>query len=410
MSHLVDLAMPKLGLTMTEGVVVAWACAEGGPFREGDVLAVVETDKIANDVAAPADGVLRQILVASGEPVPVGTAIAQLELQGADMSEGISRPDRDAVAPGPERPAVVQPGAESRATRGSARVVATPLARRLARAAGCDIGGIDGSGPRGRIVAADVLAATARAVVRPDPPRKGSFREDSGERAEPGRWVEASTLDAPMACRPPGAEPKAPHLRLATEVDLSALLEVKALAAGRRPDLRLTLTPFFLLAVGRALQANPAANQVWRDERVWAFERIDCGVAIATAAGIFTPVLRDIVAGGLGHLAEALTGLIARTKAGALATDDQGSCACTVANCGMYGVSYVSPVIDPGQSSILGLGPLRPVFRPDEESQPQLIREVGAVLSCDHRVFDAASALSFLNAIKRNLENPLLML
>jgi pyruvate dehydrogenase E2 component (dihydrolipoamide acetyltransferase) len=357
--------MPKLGLTMTEGMVAEWRVGSGGRFGAGDVVVVIETEKIANEVEAPAAGRLDVVLVAEGETVAVGTPIANWTLNG--------------VAAEPV-PATV-------ATGDAGRVRATPLARRLARERGVDLRVIAPSGPRERIKAADVEAA-AQAPARSAP----SVSADSYRRAVARRLAEV--------------KPGLPHFYLATEARAEKLLDLRHQLndLGGRP--RLSLTHLILTAAARALVDVPAANRVWRDGEIAAFAAVDVALAVDGEAGLMVPVLRDLSLDDPYEVRAKAEPLIGRARKGLLTAADVGGGAFTVSNAGMHDVTYMTSIVTPGQSSILGVGAVREAFRPDARGQPELRREIGLVLSCDHRVFDGVLGLRFLGRIKAYLENP----
>lgn len=401
----VDLLMPKLGLTMTEGVVSQWSCQPGGRFAPGDVLVVVETEKIANDVEATASGVLREILVPEGETVPVGAPIARWEPEGAVKAAVAPVASQTAAAPtGREEGRQVADLASQRPA--GARVVATPYARRLAAERGIDIPSIAGRGQGGRIRAADVLAASAN--------REPDASSVSVAEAEPtfrgGKLVQPTGYQRSAARRLSAAKRDTPHFYLSAEVDVGELLGLrKKLVSGGGIE-RLTLTPFFLLATAQALREEPNANRVWCDDGIVAFDTVDIGMAVHTHAGLLVPMLRDAGSLTLRRIAAEASRLTTRTRAGDLSLDDFGGGAATVSNGGMFDVTYMSSIITPGQSSILGVGSVRRVFRPDVEGRPTLRQEIGLVLSCDHRVFDGVLGLRLLSRIRGYLQDPLSLL
>lgn len=414
--------MPKLGLTMTEGQIVEWPVAGGQRFGAGDVIVIVETEKIANEVEAPAAGELLEILVQPGETVAVGAPLARWSLPD-DAAEAGTDPDVDpSASPGAEPPADAGPGPaqdarETAAPRPDAapsaldqplrgRIVATPYARRLARDRGIDLTAVAGSGPGGRIKAADVPqqatppAAAATAAAKVAPPADAGL----------GRLEAPSAYERAAAPRMVAAKGTVPHFYLASEVEISALLAQRARLNAEHPDLRLSLTHLIVAAVGCSLEDLPQANRVWRDAGVLHFERADVGLAIDTPHGLYAPVLRDTARKGLATLARETRELVQRTRDGALQPDDSAGSAITISNAGMHDVTYMTPIITPGQSAILGVGSVRELFRPDTAGQPALRRELGLVLACDHRLYDGVSGLALLNRIRGYLQDPLRLL
>jgi len=371
MAASVPFLMPKLGLTMTEGMVAEWRLKAGESFRSGDVVVVIETEKIANEIEAPSAGRLDEILVPEGETVPVGATIAKWSLKRGT-----------APVAGETAAAPVE------AAGGAGRVRATPLARRLAREHGIDLAGLVPSGPRRRIKAADVEAAAAsvRAAVTTARPADGRRRA--------------------VARRLSAVKPGVPHFYLANEARAERLLDLRLQLNERGDRPRLSLTDFIVTAAARALSELPEANRVWREERLVDWASVDIALAVASESGLMVPVLRDLADDDVFAVQAKAQPLIKRTREGGLTADDVGGGALTVSNAGMYDVTYMTSIITPGQSSILAVGATRGVFRPDARGQPELRREIGLVLSCDHRVFDGVSGLRLLNRIKAYIEKP----
>jgi len=368
--------MPKLGLTMTEGLVAEWRLGAGDAFAAGDIVVVIETEKIANEVEAPSAGHLDEILVPEGETVAVGTAIARWSLEGGGTAA--------ALAPRPESSPAARLAAKPVAGE---RVRATPLARRIARERGVDLKALTPSGPRARIKAADVEAAAARPAASTARRPAGSYRRA-------------------MARRLAEVKPGVPHFYLANEARAERLLDFRAQLNALSVRPRLSLTHLILSAAARALTEVPEANRVWRDDALVAFETVDIALAVNSEAGLMVPVLRDLGADGPYAVRAKAEPLIRRAREGALTADDVGGGALTVSNAGMYDVTYMTSIITPGQSSILAVGAVREAFRPDARGRPELRREMGLVLSCDHRVLDGVLGLKLLNRIKAHIENP----
>lgn len=406
--------MPKLGLTMTEGQIVEWPVAGGQRFGAGDVIVIVETEKIANEVEAPAEGELLEILVEPGETVAVGAPLARWSLPD-DGTEDAPAPDATEAPAPPADPAPTAPSdappvpaqtPTSAAAAASGRLVATPYARRLARERGVDLAAVSGSGPGGRIKAADVPAQAAPPAAAPTAAAKLELPADAGL----GRLEAPSAYERAAAPRMVAAKATVPHFYLASEVEVSALQAQRQRLNAEHPELRLSLTHLIVAAVGCSLEDLPQANRVWRDGGVLHFEHADVGLAIDTAQGLYAPVLRDTARKGLATLARETRELVQRARDGALQPDDSAGSAITISNAGMHDVTYMTPIITPGQSAILGVGSVRELFRPDADGQPALRRELGLVLACDHRLYDGVSGLALLNRIRGYLQDPLRLL
>lgn len=410
-----DLVMPKLGLTMTEGVLAEWRVSPGQPFKTGDVLVVVETDKIASEIEADSDGVLIETTIPVGETVAVGTPIARWSTDGRrDGSDAVPTPTAapptgETAEPAP--PARIAPLPAP--VRDGERVLSTPLARRRAQDLGVDLTTVTGSGPRGRIKMADVEAAAQRAASVPAPapePTPSPIAAPAGGRSKP------STLQATIARRLTAAKRDVPHFYLAAEAEVSELMALREkLNADAEPGSpRVSMTHLVLAAVGRALAATPDMDRVWDDATpggaILSLGQGDIGLAVDTPRGLVAPVLRGAAHLPLDRLARDAAALTDRARNGRLGAEDFQGGAITVSNAGMHNVTFMTSIINPGQSSILGVGSVRSVFRPDDAGAPVLKRELGLVLSADHRLFDGVAALAFLNRIIAGLERPLRLL
>jgi pyruvate dehydrogenase E2 component (dihydrolipoamide acetyltransferase) len=368
-----EIVMPKLGLTMTEGRLAEWKVKPHEAVRQGETMFVVETEKIANEIEAPQDGVIDEILVNEGDVVPVGAVLGRWTTEAAAAGNG--------KAP-----------ASASAAPLALRIVATPLARRLAREHSVDLRVVTGSGPRGRVKAGDVLAAKASA---PTPAA--------------GRRTSASRFEAAVAERLTAAKRDVPHFYVATEADVGALLALRdELNSDDRP--RISVTHLLLLAIARAVADTPDANRVWRDRGFEQFTTVDIGLAVDTPQGLFVPILRDLGEAPLDAVAGRATDAVERARRGELSPDDVSGGVITLSNVGMHDVTYLTPIISPGHAAILGAGSIRDVFRPDAEGRPALRRELGLVLAGDHRVLDGVRGAALLNRIVAYLEKPLRLL
>jgi pyruvate dehydrogenase E2 component (dihydrolipoamide acetyltransferase) len=392
--------MPKLGLTMTEGIVADWIVQPGETFDINDAVFVVETDKVANEIPAEAAGTLQEIVVPVGNTVPVGTVLAYWE----DGQEGDLPAPRKAGAGQPASCPEIAPApsvrCDNRPQPGetSGRVKASPLARRLAKQKGIALVDLQGSGPKGRIVARDVEAAK----VHPAP---ASHEQPVPSDAHIER-VTPSSIQTTIARRLTQGKQDTPHFYLTLDVEVSRLVELRREINESDDGPRLTLNHFVVLAVARALRSIPLANRVWTADGILAFGRIDVGVAISTERGLMAPAVCDVGDASIVELARRLDAVTSRARSGTLLPQDNGTPAITVSNAGMHNVTYMTSIINPGQAMILGVGSIKDVFRPDASGQPVLRREMGLVLSADHRITDGVAALNFLNAIARLLERP----
>lgn len=401
MTVLREFLMPKLGLTMTEGVVADWIVQPGDAFSTDDAVFVVETDKVANEIPAEGSGTLHKIVVAAGETVPVGSVLGYWE-DGKQGEQTAAPTTQSAEATEPANVAPDRQDAQAISHRDdndpSQRVIASPLARRIARQKGVVLNGLRGSGPKGRIVARDVEVATRQiAPASLAPPQAAQPAYD---------LVKPTGVQAAIARRLTQGKQETPHFYLTLDVEVSRLIALRREINDGGEGPRLTLNHFVVLAVARALRSLPQANRVWTDDGILAFRQIDVGVAVTTERGLYAPAVCDVGDVSIAELANRLDAVTSRARAGALLPQDTGSPAITVSNAGMYNVTYMTSIINPGQAMILGVGSIKEVFRPDASGQPALRREMGLVLSADHRIADGVAALTYLNGVAKLLEHP----
>lgn len=377
-----EIVMPKLGLTMTEGLLAEWRVQPGTRVAAGDILFVVETEKIATDIEAAGEGEILELLVPVGSTVAVGTPVARWT--GAASS----------AAPAPVEPPAAAPPAPRPLVASGTRVLATPLARRMARERGIDIATVTGTGPRGRIKAKDIPAALAPAAAAPTS----------------GTFIPLDRVRAASARRLTQAKQEMPHFYVGAAAEISRLLTLRDEWREIPGAPRLTVTHAVLAAMGRALLAMPDLNRVWEGDGWRRIATSDVGLAVDTPRGLFAPVLRDAGRMSLDALAERTNALVDRARAGRLTPDELEGGAISLSNVGMFGARFLVPIVNPGQSMILGLGAMESLFRPDANGAPALRREVTLVLSADHRVLDGAAAAAFLARIVACLEKPLALL
>jgi pyruvate dehydrogenase E2 component (dihydrolipoamide acetyltransferase) len=267
----------------------------------------------------------------------------------------------------------------------------------MAKEKGVDLGHLAGSGPRGRIKAADVTAAAA--ATRVAAPLTAGLA-----------GVAPDAVHAAMARRMVQSKRDVPHFYLASEAEVTALMELRRQLNGIEGYPRVTLNHLVVAAVGVALREMPQANRIWLDGRIVSFDSTDVGVAISTPRGLFAPVLRDAGRIGIDRVASRADALAEAARTGKLTAGDLEGGAITVSNAGMFNVTRFAPIVNPPQAAILGVGSVRELFRPDADGRPSLKREMGLVLSCDHRILDGVAGLALLNRIIDILQAPLRLL
>lgn len=424
----INIMMPALSPTMEEGTLAKWLVKEGDTVQSGDVMAEIETDKATMEFEVVDEGVIGKIVVPEGtEGVKVNAVIAVLLEDGEDAS-AIS--DAPAAAPAPvateevvtEVAPAAAPAPVAPAANDGSRVFASPLARRIAADKGLDLANIAGSGPKGRIVKADVenaTAAPATAVQSPGvseaPVMAQSADAETVKKMYADREFEEVKLDGMrkiIAARLTEAKQTVPHFYLRRDIQLDALLAFrsklnKSLEA---KGVKLSVNDFIIKASALALQDVPDCNAVWAGDRILKLAPSDVAVAVAIEGGLFTPVLRDSHLKTLSALSAEMKDLAARAKDRKLMPEEYQGGSFAISNLGMMGIDNFDAVINPPQASILavGAGAKKPVVNADGELGIATVMSV--TLSVDHRVIDGALGATFLAAIKGYLEEPLSML
>jgi pyruvate dehydrogenase E2 component (dihydrolipoamide acetyltransferase) len=401
---------------MTEGVIIEWKVEPGQAFRKGDVLVVIETEKVSYEVEAESEGVMVEIQVSAGKNVPVGDPIARWRVtETACEDKGASNPPEEetsrlhvGMSAIEGAHSIIIPSTGSPPVQPSLRIVATPLARRLAHQLRVELATVKGSGPSGRIRAEDVKAATAQLDIHSGPSTGAGT--DRVSPIDVGIRTPADRVHVAMARRLTAVKQEVPHFYLSSEAEVSALLTMRNSLNADAGLARITINHVVLAAVGRTLLDLPHANKVWANGNLITYGSTDVGLAVHTSRGLFVPILRDTGLFNLDGVASQAIRLVAKTQEGRLLPEDMSGGTITVSNAGMFNVSYLTPIINPGHSAILGVGSLRQLFRPDNEGKPSLRQEIGLVLACDHRVFDGVAGLEILNRIIFHLENPFRLL
>ncbi len=426
----IKITMPALSPTMTEGTLAKWLKAEGDSVESGDVIAEIETDKATMEVEAVDDGIIGKIIVREGNVVPVNEMIAVLLEDGENDNdiESFLAGGRGASAPVPaaspavsaeENKAEVVPVASAPvpAATSGVRVFASPLARRIAAEKGVDLSTIQGSGPHGRIVKADVEGVKVGAVV----PVAGA---SAGRPAAAGPDAKAlsdmlgmayeeipnNNIKKITAQRLLESKQSVPHFYLTVECDLNNLLAArKELNDTANGAYKISVNDFIIKANAMALKAYPAANVAWTDEATLQYKHSDISVAVATPNGLITPIIKKAETKGLQEISLEMKDLAGRAREGKLKPEEFQGGTFTISNLGMFGVSEFSAIINPPQSCIMavGAGTQKPVV---VEGEVQIATVMKVTLSTDHRTVDGVVGAEFLQVFKRYIENPVAML
>jgi pyruvate dehydrogenase E2 component (dihydrolipoamide acetyltransferase) len=401
-----DVLMPQLGETVTEGKVAAWFKSVGDPVAAGENLFELETDKVTMEVQAIASGVVSEIKVAAGETVPVGTVLAVL---GTGDGAKDAKKNGQAVAPPAKK---LDPFAEVRTpsevygkAQGPHGLKVTPLARRLIKEGGHDLAAIaEDVRARGgrRIAAADVAAAPARAA-RPAPPPAEPRAGDS--------VVALNRIRAQTASRLTESWRTIPHVFQAVEIDFSTVERARGAAKERyreRHGLSLTYLPFLARALCLAIADFPRVNAAFDKDKLLLHRDINLGIAVDLAhEGLIVPVVHHADEMTAGGLAKAIARQVAKAREGRLTPADLEHGTYTISNNGSFGTLFTAPIINMPQVAILSVDAVkkRPVAIETKEGDALAIRPVGIVgQSFDHRAFDGAYSAAFLQRLKSLIE------
>jgi pyruvate dehydrogenase E2 component (dihydrolipoamide acetyltransferase) len=442
-----EILMPALSPTMEEGKLARWLVKEGQAVKAGDVIAEIETDKATMEVEAVDEGKVGKILVAEGtEGVKVNTPIAVLLVEGESADAGASaaasaaaatKPQGPQEGPRPATPKPVapartpQPASAPRVANGSARIFASPLARRLAREAGLDLAALAGSGPHGRIVRSDVEAA-AREAGAGAAPKAGTAVSTRPPRApapppamadaqilalyEKGSYevVPHDSMRRVIAQRLTLSKQTIPHYRLSADCRIDELLKARERMNAAAPKdgpraYKLSVNDFIIKALALALAQVPAANVTWTEGGTLRHKYADIGVAVAIEGGLFTPIIRHAELKSLSEISNEMRDLAERARKRRLAPHEYQGGTTSISNLGMYGIKSFDAVINPPHATILavGTGEKRAVVAGDTLEVATLMT---CTLSCDHRVVDGAVGAELITAFKALIEDPVKML
>lgn len=462
--------MPKWGIEMQEGTIGEWLVAEGASFEKGDLLALVETDKITNEVEADYPAVLSKIVAAEGETHPVGALLAVFSDEGEsaeevdaflanfvapdtamaagkqsaekEVAEPVSKAvetkntatdlDKFNMSPAAKERAleldvdvssivgtgrngrvtkqdVEQASAPTSASIGGAPVdisvttedvegfYASPLAKRLAVIHTVDLSKVEGSGPRGRISKADVLAAAK--------PRSGFVADAPIDVTNIANVSTMAGVRKTIARRLTEAKSTIPHFYLRTDVDVDALLEIKK-SAETILDTKISVNDLLVKAIALALTKNPDVNIQVHGDDIHHFPKADIAVAVATDKGVVTPVIRAANLRSMPDIASTTRDLATRARAGQLTRDELAPGTFTISNLGMFGVDQFDAIINPPQGAILAVGGKRRVFKETASGDGAFCNCVALSMSCDHRAIDGAVGATFLADLKELIEAP----
>jgi len=424
----IELKMPALSPTMEEGTLAKWLVNEGDQVKAGDVLAEIETDKATMEFEAVDEGIVRQLLVPEGtEGVKVGAVIA---LVGHEDEEAESaRLDAAPITDGPDisepepAEALLAPKSEPLLERADDEVIASPLARRLAKQLGMDLTGLNGSGPNGRILKVDLRVARqgAERSVEPilgvaEPPFVPSLPAAlvpvrSAISEIPHEVSKLSNMRKVIARRLTESKQQVPHIYLTVDIRLDALLalrtELNASLAVR--DVKLSVNDLLIKALAVSLIEVPACNVQFAGDELLTFGRADISVAVSIPKGLVTPVIVDAGSKSISKIAAEMKELATRARDGRLQPHEYTGGTASLSNMGMYGIKQFEAVINPPQAMIMaiGAGEQRPCI---SQSELAVVNMMSVTGSFDHRVIDGADGARLMNAFREVVENPIALL
>ncbi len=431
-----DLLMPKLSDTMEEGTVLKWLVPDGSVVTRGQAIVEIETDKADMTVDAPDDGPLA-ILAPEGSVHPVGAPIARIGGGAQAAAPAIPEPaaaaaddqvttnipvgddgTSDQIAAPVAPTAAGSPAAAGTHPDGS-RIIASPLARQVARDAGIELGDVLGTGPGGRIVRADVdaalgddapLGAPAAAAPPPAPPPVTGPPPIPTHASSPGpgfgQRIPATRLQRTIARRMRESVDAAPHFALQRDIDASELIAVRRQLATARPDLPTpTVTDLIVRALALAAAERPDALARWDDDAFVIPDGVHIGLAVAVDRGLLVPVIRDAQDKSVAAIAAEARDLVARCRDGSITAAELEGSTITISNLGMFGIDRFTAVINPPEAAILAVGAARP--QPVVRDGQVVIRDmVTFTLSVDHRSLYGADAATFLGRVAQLVEMP----
>jgi pyruvate dehydrogenase E2 component (dihydrolipoamide acetyltransferase) len=402
----VEIVMPKLGLTMTEGLIVEWRKKEGDPVTKGDILFVLETEKVTFEVEAPEDGSLGKILVKEQETVPVGAIVAYLLKPGesavAITASPAAAPRAEAASPAPASAAAAAPAAPA-----GGRVKASPLAKKVAREYGIDLAAVAGTGPGGRVLRQDVEKAKASGIQKPATAAPAPAAPAAEEKLVPFTGMRRTIAKKMLQSKIESAQ-----TYMSNTVDASKLQQYREALlpfVEKKYGVRLTITDLMMKVTAAALREHPVVNTRWTDKGILYLPEVHMGMAMALDEGLIVPVIKSINAKSLGQIAGDRTSLIKKGKTNSFLPDDIKGSTFTLSAMGMFGIEQFTAIINQPENAILGVAAI--IDKPVVVKGQIVIRPMMNVsLSYDHRTIDGAEAGKFMQTLKTFIEDPVMIL
>jgi pyruvate dehydrogenase E2 component (dihydrolipoamide acetyltransferase) len=425
----IEITMPKLSDTMTDGTLIRWLKKENDKINPGDIIAEVETDKATQELEAFEPGTVAKIVVPEGGKVPVGGLIVVLAKPGEDVAaiaKGVSasstaapKPTSAAASPAAASPVakaapvevatpapaptpVPAPGpspAPASSAAGTSSVRVSPLARKIAQEKGVEVSTLSGSGPDGRVIKRDVLAASGGTAAAGQVISHGISKLEA-------KTIPLSSVRQTIARRLLQSKQTIPHFYVSIDVVMDSLLQMRKSANELFAPAKLTVTDFIARAVAQTLAQSPAVNASFSDTQIIRHGTVNLGIAVAIEDGLVVPVIRDAQIKNIRQISTEIKQLADLARGRRLKAEQMVGGTFTISNLGMYGVRDFQAIINPPESAILSIGgtEARPVVRNDQVVAAQVMT---ISLSADHRVVDGAIGAEFLGRLKAVLENPL---
>jgi pyruvate dehydrogenase E2 component (dihydrolipoamide acetyltransferase) len=425
----VNILMPALSPTMEEGTLAKWLVKEGDKIQSGDLIAEIETDKATMEFEAVDEGIIGKLLVSEGsEGVKVNSPIAVIlddgeELKVNETADLVVDTEHTKSEIAKEEVVENKKPSMNAVQNSNTRVFATPLAKRLAREKGVDLGSISGSGPHGRIVKTDILDVNVSSVDTnqeslANPILRTNVQQASGSSItnlyadREFKEIPLNSMRKTVASRLTEAKQNIPHFYLRKEAKIDELLEVRARLNVHLAEKnnKLSINDFIIKSCALALQSVPTANAIWAEDKILQLKPSDIAVAVSVEDGLFTPVIRDADTKSLANISKEMKELAEKARSKKLMPNEYQGGSFSISNLGMFGVDNFDAVINPPHGAILavGRGLQKPIVNEDESIS--VANLMSLTLSVDHRVIDGALGAKLLQNITKYLEDPVLML
>ena len=425
----VNILMPALSPTMEEGTLAKWLVKEGDRIQSGDLIAEIETDKATMEFEAVDEGIIGKLLVSEGsEGVKVNSPIAVIlddgeELKVSEIEDLVVEVEQTMPEVAAEEVAEIKKPSMNAVQASSTRIFATPLARRLAKEKGIDLGSVSGSGPHGRIVKTDILDVNVSNVDTnqeslANPVLRTNVQQASGSSIanlyanREYKEIPLNSMRKTVAARLTEAKQNIPHFYLRKEIKIDELLQVRSRMNAHLAEKnnKLSINDFIIKSCALALQSVPTANAIWAEDKILQLKPSDIAVAVSVEDGLFTPIIRDADEKSLSNLSKEMKELAEKARSKKLMPSEYQGGSFSISNLGMFGVDDFDAVINPPHGAILavGRGLKKPIVNDDDTIS--VANVMSLTLSVDHRVIDGALGADLLQSIAKYLEDPVLML